>query len=139
MILKACENDISEINILGKLLYENFEKTYLINEYLKNENYIILVSKSDHMEGFAIFYKNIDFFELELIIISEQSRNKGIASNLIQTFITEYCKKGDEIILEVSNKNKIAIKLYEKYGFQTINIRKNYYNDSDAYVMKKVI
>lgn len=139
MILKACKNDISEINILGKLLYKNFEQIYLLNEYMQNENYIILVSKDNCIEGFAIFYKNIDCFELELIIVSEQSRHRGIASNLINKFIKDYCKTGDEIILEVSNKNEIAVKFYKKFGFQTINIRKKYYHDSDAYVMKKVI
>lgn len=139
MILKASQNDILEINKLGKLVYENFEKTYLLNDYIQNENYIILINKNEKIEGFCIFYKNIDYFELELIVVLESMRNKGIASKLIQTFITDYCKVGDEIILEVSTKNEIAVKLYKKFGFQIINIRKKYYQDSDAYIMKKVI
>lgn len=139
MILKACENDILEINELGKKLQENFEKTYLLNEYLKNNNYIILVSKKNYVEGFMIIYKNIDCYELEMIIVSENSRGKGIASNLIEYFIKNYCKKNDEIFLEVSCDNKIAIKLYEKFDFKIINVRKKYYNNSDAFVMKKVI
>lgn len=139
MILNACENDILEINELGKKLQENFEKTYLLKEYLKNNNYIILVSKSNCVEGFLIIYKNIDCYELEMIIVSENSRGKGIASNLIEYFIKNYCEKNDEIFLEVSCDNKIAIKLYEKFQFKVINIRKKYYNNADALVMKKVI
>lgn len=139
MILKASYEDIQEINELGKILYKNFENTYHISNYLENENYIILVSKNNFVDGFSIFYKNMDCFELELIVVSEKARNKGIASNLFEYFFKNYCQKGDEILLEVSCENEIAIKLYKKYGFETINIRKKYYNNSDAYVMKKVI
>ena len=44
--------------------------------------------------------------------------------------------KSKSILLEVSSKNRNAYNLYSKLGFKIINIRKNYYADSDAYVMK---
>ena len=40
------------------------------------------------------------------------------------------------ITLEVSNKNENAILLYKKCGFKEVGIRKKYYIDSDAIVMK---
>lgn len=139
MIVKVSKNDVPNINKLGKLIYENFEKTYIIENYLLNDNYNILASKNEEIEGFVIFYKNIDYYELQLIVIKEDKRNKGIASSLIDFFIKKYCKTGDEILLEVSKENKLALKLYEKFGFTTISIRKKYYGNVDAYVMKKVI
>ena len=43
------------------------------------------------------------------------------------------------IILEVSDKNMVAINLYKKLGFKKIGFRENYYADSNAIIMKLVI
>lgn len=139
MIVNAKKEDIKLINELGKILYPNFEKIFNLNEYISNENYIILLNKEDSINAFLIIYKNIDFYELETIIVSENARNKGIATNLLEYFIDNYTKSGDEIFLEVSCKNENAINLYQKFQFEKINVRKKYYKDADAYVMKKVI
>ena len=139
MIYRAKIEDKNSIIDLGKLVIDNFEKTYSIADYILNENYIILVNKENIINGFILIYKNIDYFELEVIVVSEKFRKKGIATNLLSNFINNYCKNNDTILLEVSNKNNNAIKLYEKFDFQIINVRKKYYKDSDAYIMKKVI
>ena len=44
----------------------------------------------------------------------------------------------ERIMLEVRCDNIYAIKLYKKYNFKIINIRKNYYLNNDAYVMEMV-
>ena len=43
----------------------------------------------------------------------------------------------DVITLEVRSKNVPAISLYEKYGFVTVGVRKNFYKkpDDDAVLM----
>ena len=44
------------------------------------------------------------------------------------------------ITLEVRVSNKVAIALYEKYGFKKISVREKYYeNVEDAYVMQKEV
>ena len=44
----------------------------------------------------------------------------------------------NNISLEVKEKNVPAIKLYEKYGFEKVGIRKKYYNGIDnAIIMTK--
>lgn len=139
MIFKAVKEDINEINALGKLLYDNFEKTYFIEKYLSENNYIILVEKENVINGFMIVYKNIDYYELELIIVSENYREQGIATKLMNYFVDNFCQKDDIILLEVSCENEKAINLYKKFDFEKINIRKKYYNNVDAYIMKKVI
>ena len=139
MIFKAVKEEIKEINTLGKLLYDNFEKIYLIENYLLDNNYIILIEKEKEINGFILVYKNIDYYELELIVVSKKCRKKGIATKLMNYFIDNFCQKDDIILLEVSCENIKAINLYKKFNFETINIRKKYYNNVDAYVMKKVI
>lgn len=45
--------------------------------------------------------------------------------------------KDKPIMLEVNENNTKAIKLYEKFNFRLIHIRKNYYDTDDAYILKK--
>ncbi|MBQ7031330.1 MAG: GNAT family N-acetyltransferase [Bacilli bacterium] len=139
MIRKATEKDIVEIIKLGSILNTNFSKTYDISQYLKDEKYIILLNEDDGINAFIIVYKNIDYFELEAIAVNINFRKKGIASRLINFFEEKYTKKGDSILLEVAVNNEAAVSLYKKIGFEIINIRKKYYDQIDAYVMKKVI
>jgi ribosomal-protein-alanine N-acetyltransferase len=42
-------------------------------------------------------------------------------------------------LLEVRASNESAIKLYEKFGFEKVTIRKNYYGNEDAILMRKKI
>ena len=45
----------------------------------------------------------------------------------------------ENVILEVNINNKPALNLYQKLGFNIINIRKGYYNGEDAYIMEKKV
>ena len=56
---------------------------------------------------------------VEVLFISRKFRRKGIASLLINRFITILKQKGyKRIQLSVNTQNKGAIKLYEKLGFK---------------------
>ena len=139
MIREANKNDVVFINELGKCLNANFSHTYDINNYITSDNYIVLVNVDEVINGFILIFKNIDNYEIEAIVVDENYRRKGIGKSLIEYFFNNYLKKGDTILLEVSENNDKAIKLYTKYGFEQINKRKKYYNDIDALIMKKVI
>lgn len=139
MIRKANLKDINFINNLGIQINNNFEKTYNIKDYLNNEKYIILVNELNNIiNGLLIIYNNVDNFELEIIVVDNEYRNRGIAGNLLNYFF-ENLGKNKEIILEVAVNNIKAIKLYKKNKFEIINVRKKYYKNIDAYVMKRVV
>lgn len=139
MIREGNIKDIKIINKLAKNLISNFDKTYDVEKYLKNDNYIILVNSEEEINAFLIFFKNIDFYELEVIFVSQEKRKQNIATKLLDYFFKEYYSKDKkDIILEVAVNNISAINLYKKFDFEIINIRKKYYNGIDAYIMKKV-
>ena len=73
------------------------------------------------------------------IVVHKTLRHKGIGSMLLNTLIS-YCKinKLKSLTLEVNENNSNAILLYEKFNFDNIGIRKNYYNGKDnAIIMRK--
>ena len=43
----------------------------------------------------------------------------------------------EKLSLEVNINNQFAIKLYNKYGFEVVVIRKGYYNGVDGYLMER--
>ena len=78
MIRKANKNDIKSINELGILLNSNFVNTYNIENYINNPNYIILVNEIEFITGLLIIYNNIDYYELEIIVVDEKCRKKEL-------------------------------------------------------------
>ena len=137
MIRRANKEDISSINELGSLVNPNFINTYNIQEYINNSNYIILVNEEESINGLLIIYSNIDYYELEIIVVGQKYRKKGIATNMLNYFLDNYEKK--DILLEVDTNNNDAIKLYDKVGFIIINTREGYYRGKDAYIMQRVV
>ena len=53
--------------------------------------------------------------------VSKKMRGKGAGSWLMDELIKEACQREDrEMVLEVIEQNEHAVKLYQKYGFQTV-------------------
>lgn len=88
---------------------------------------------------------NLSFNDEEMTILNIATKNEfkrmGVATILInKAFETAKQKKLIQIFLEVEFGNLPAIKLYEKFGFEILKVRKNYYpNHKDAIEMIKKI
>lgn len=66
------------------------------------------------------------------IVVKKNKRNLGIGSQLLEEILQLAQKLNVKTItLEVNEKNEPAIKLYQKYGFEKIGLRKKYYNNQD--------
>ena len=54
------------------------------------------------------------------------------------TNIINICKERDlkSLSLEVNQNNLTAIHLYKKFGFKSVGLRKNYYQNNDGILMK---
>jgi ribosomal-protein-alanine N-acetyltransferase len=71
------------------------------------------------------------------IAVSQDYRKRGIAKGLLSNSMRALKKyKIHEYVLEVRVTNYTAIKLYEQFNFQIVNLKKNYYRDGEnAYYM----
>lgn len=68
------------------------------------------------------------------ISVLKEYWHQGIGSSLLAAAIGYAVENDIEIIeLEVITTNKNAIKLYEKFGFETIGIYENYFKIDDEY------
>jgi ribosomal-protein-alanine N-acetyltransferase len=72
------------------------------------------------------------------IAVHPDMRQRGIANALLEKVVDGLSEKGcKSLYLEVRASNISAIRFYEKYGFVSVGIRKNYYTSpkEDAVVM----
>lgn len=83
---------------------------------------------NDQPVGFAICNKVLDEATLFNIAIVPSQQKKGLGQVLLQELISQLKQQGIETLwLEVRESNIGARHLYEKLGFNEVDIRKNYY------------
>lgn len=78
-----------------------------------------------------------DYAEILNIAAHTDYRRQGLAETLLAFWLNQEHIRQKQIILEVRAKNIPAQRLYAKFGFKQIHVRKNYYRDDDALVMQK--
>ena len=129
---KSCyELDLKSIKHWNQDQWKNeLEKDYVtaIGIYLNNS-----------ILGVCVFYKLFDEAEIQYICVHPSYQRRGLGKKLIFKILKE-CKNKNirRIFLEVSLKNKQALRFYDYFGFKTISIRKKYYKDgSDALLKEK--
>ena len=131
MIRKYNNNDIKGVNqLLGEL-------NYRLTDFDTNSNFIkiIVYEESKKVLGVVIFRVLYDQIELDYIVVDKDCRRKKIGEKLINYIFENY--KNYSITLEVNCNNIVAINFYKKMLFKIVSIRKNYYEDEDAYLMFK--
>ena len=139
MIRKMSQNDLDAVNAIEMQAFQDpWTKQDFINE-LESNPYSCIYVKEINGEVVAyvdlwIAYENA---EIANIAVKKEFLHQGIASELMQYCLQKIQQsKCENFTLEVRVSNMNAIKLYEKFGFQTVSKRKKYYADGeDAYLM----
>ena len=126
MIRKANIDDKEDIIKLGNMINNNFSKVYDIDNYFdKKYNVIYLDIEDNEVVGMIMAIVLYETCEILNIVVKEKYRNKKIATNLMDTLISEFADTIEFLTLEVSVNNMPAINLYKKFGLEIINTRKN--------------
>ncbi|MCB1157351.1 MAG: GNAT family N-acetyltransferase [Leptospiraceae bacterium] len=99
----------------------------------KNNSYLYYL---DYMPiAYILFLENVYEMEVLRFGVLENFRGKGFATKLFADFLKKH--PGKDIFLEVSEVNIPAISFYEKYDFEEIGERKNYYTDGSSGILMK--
>jgi ribosomal-protein-alanine N-acetyltransferase len=77
--------------------------------------------------------------EVHTIGVDPARQGRGIGYALLRRLLDDADAHGGPVFLEVRTDNIAARTLYERNGFVTVGLRKNYYRPSgaDAYTMKR--
>lgn len=146
MNLKISDMTINDLNNIKNILASDFD-TFWNYDILKEElkcsySYFKTVkTNTNEIVGFAGFKAILDEADIMNIVVKKIYRHNGIGCLLLENLIS-YAKflNIQKITLEVNENNFIAINLYNKFGFEKLGIRKNYYNGKNsAIIMSKKI
>ena len=135
--VEILEMTISDLELIKDSLLTDFDDFWTYNTFkneLFNPNSKYITAKANNeIVGFAGIWKSVDDVHITNIVTAKKYRNKNIGSlmlsNLIQMAKSE--KGITSITLEVNSNNIPAQKLYEKFGFKVVGLRKKYYNNID--------
>ena len=137
MINKVDLRDESSFYELGLLINGKFPKLFNLGDLLSsNLDYVFGYYDNEKLVGFIHInklYENIDIIN---IVVDKSYRRKGIATQLINHVI-DYFDDVKSIMLEVNVNNENAINLYKVNKFEVINVRKKYYGNDDALIMRR--
>ena len=131
-IVSQIENDSMQTNALDKQVFVNS---------ITDKNYRLYVCKfNEEIVGF-ILLQITDEICVMGVAVKKDMRNIGIATKLLnKSFELAKELNIEQVSLEVSESNLTASLLYQKIGFASRRIRKNYYADgSNAIEMVKVV
>lgn len=99
-----------------------------------------IVKSGSTLVGFMDYWIVKEEVHLINIAVDPPYRRLHIATFLMNHLMEEGRQKGaGKIFLDVRGSNLAAIRLYEKFGFKKIGVRRRYYTDNgeDAWVMVK--
>ncbi len=137
------EEDVKGVAEVEKECFASPWSEKSLSEELENPQAFLLVATvGEEIAGYMGTISVYGECSVTNIAVKEKYRKSGIASSLIQRAILNSLYCGDEFItLEVRKSNIPAISLYEKFGFQKMGERKNFYRlpTEDAYIYNKYL
>ena len=145
MDLKISKMTLSDLNSIQNILYSDFNDFWTYSSFqqeLECENSYFIVGKiNEEIVGFAGLKSIVDEANIMNIVVKKDFRHNNIGSMLLENLIC-YAKNQNlkTVTLEVNENNLSAIRMYDKFDFNHIGIRKKYYNgESDAIIMSKTL
>ncbi|MDD3923081.1 MAG: ribosomal protein S18-alanine N-acetyltransferase [Endomicrobiaceae bacterium] len=134
------ENLEKILEIENKISYNQWTRQMFLDEYNNKSSFFKIAYIQNNIIGFIIYRIILDEAEILNIVVDTPFRGKHFGKELLNNAITDFLNKNiKNIFLEVRKSNLVAINLYKEYGFNEYSIRKNYYNNEDAILMKKTL
>ncbi|MDR3196015.1 MAG: ribosomal protein S18-alanine N-acetyltransferase [Endomicrobium sp.] len=124
-----------------KIERESFIDTWNIEMFLgsaQNKTVIFKVLLKNKIAlGYYILSTVVDEAEIISIAVSPKFRRQNLGKFMMADILKEVLqKKSKFIFLEARKSNTPALNLYKSFGFKEIGLRKNYYKDEDAVVLR---
>lgn len=129
---------IEQENFRNPWSYESIK--YMVKKYPTN---YVIVDDHNLVIGFVLLLLADDECQILNFAIKQSLHGQGFGSKLLHYMLATLPSHINAVYLEVRQSNISAQKLYEKFGFKYVGIRKNYYNfgnvkeDAKLYKLEK--
>ena len=130
--------DIEQVSELEQQLFPNdcWSVEQFWSELAQPTRKYVVAEEHNAIVGYAGIFHLPPEADLQTIAVAPQRQGGGVATALLTSLI-EQATDCAQLMLEVRADNATAMGLYERFGFETISRRKNYYPDNtDALIMR---
>ena len=142
MIENLKVSEIDKILELNKgLSIKTWPKSSFEHDLNNDIALIRVLKKDDEIIGYYDIWFLFENADLAFIAVKKEYQHQGYGTLLMKDILKNSIDRKIEFInLEVRKDDEKAVGLYRKFGFEEVNIRKNYYgNNQDALCMTKGI
>jgi [ribosomal protein S18]-alanine N-acetyltransferase len=108
----------------------------------RRDAHLFVAEASSEVLGYAVVWVVVDQAELGDIAVAADWRGRGLGRLLLDTVLERARREGvRQLFLEVRPSNEGALRLYQRYGFEEVGRRRNYYSDprEDALVLRRTM
>ncbi len=144
MIELMSEKDLDQVVEIENSAFPNnpWSRAYFLKEIRDNDLSEIYVEKQgDEVIAYGDLWFMFENCDLTKIAVKRDYRNKGHGTRMLKYLVNVAKHHGCEYMhLEVDVNNIEAVSLYKENSFETMRIRRGYYdNGADAYDMVKIL
>lgn len=145
IIRKADVSDIEAIIRMEQLCFneESFSRRQIRYLITKAKADFLVAEEEELISAFIVLLKRVTGTGMRIysVAVSPSHRGKGLAGQLLnEAEKRARANRNQYLVLEVSEINEVAIKLYLRSGFEIFGERPSYYkNGSKALLMRKMI
>lgn len=131
------KEDVPFVFELEKKMIGSADESTILKTLENEKLTYFLLCENDDVVGFIEVFFMPPEAELYDIVVDTKFQGNGYSKLLMDYFIS-LAKENlvETIFLEVNSNNTKAMNLYTRYGFEKYGVRKNYYGNSDAVLMK---
>lgn len=134
-------SDLFEVVAIERQSYDKPWSFLLFLNELKDNKYAdYLVLKNEKtVIGYGGIWNFDQYSHITNLAVAPVFRQKGYGTMILRALLKKAEDKGvTRVTLEVRTSNDIALKMYEKLGFKSLGIKKDYYGDEDAVLMSLI-
>ncbi|MFI0405249.1 ribosomal protein S18-alanine N-acetyltransferase [Actinomadura sp. 3N508] len=148
MVLRAMSDaDVPTIHALEQSLFpeDAWSEEMIAGELAdqpRTRHYVVAEAPGGEIVGYAGLAAAGGQADVQTIGVRADQRGSGVGAALLTELLDEAARRGSEaVFLEVRADNAAARRLYERFGFDEVGIRKRYYqpSDVDAIVMCRTL
>ena len=132
------EKDIDLCYELDSSTISLWTKKQWASEFKKEGIKVLGLSVSNQIVGICVLHVVLDEAHINYFVVNHKFREKGFGSQLMN-YLIGWCRKlnVNKLFLEVSQSNVKAQSFYNHFKFSTVGIRKKYYKDGSAALLKE--
>jgi len=118
---------------------ERWSAAMFWNELAAGHHYLVATDEAGDVLGYGGLTRGMDESWVQNLAVRRDSHRYGLGRRLLAALLDTSGRWGTDTMLEVAVDNVAAQRLYTSAGFETVGLRRGYYQPSntDALVMRR--